>query len=250
MSYCFLIPCYNHGTTLSTTLASLKDFDLPVLVIDDGSSPEQAVLIQQACDQFDYVQLHVKKANSGKGGAVISGMLLALEQGFSHIIQVDADGQHDINDVPKLLAKSKAEPKALISGYPIYDDSVPKSRLYGRYLTHVWVWIETLSLNIPDSMCGFRIYPLASCQKLLKRVKLGRYMDFDVEILVRLYWQGVPMSFQQTQVIYPEDGTSNFRALQDNLLISWMHTRLFFGMLLRSPLLIARQLFSNIHYEK
>jgi glycosyltransferase involved in cell wall biosynthesis len=250
MSYCFLIPCYNHGTTLSSTLASLKDFALPVIVVDDGSTPEQASLIQQACDEFDFVSLQVKENNSGKGGAVITGMLLALKQGFSHIIQVDADGQHNINDVPKLIAKSKEQPDALISGRPVYDASIPKARLYGRYLTHVWVWIETLSFNIADSMCGFRVYPLASCQKLLRRTKLGRYMDFDTEVLVRLYWQGVPMTFIPTQVIYPEDGTSNFRALQDNVLISWMHTRLFFGMLVRSPLLLSRKLFSNIHYEK
>ena len=106
----------------------------------------------------------------------------------------------------------------------------------------MWVWIETLSFEIVDSMCGFRVYPLGACEKLLKEVKLGKRMDFDPEILVRLYWRNVPFIFLPSQVIYPENGLSHFQPLHDNVRISWLHTRLFFGMLVRSPWLIAHKL--------
>lgn len=249
MSYCFLIPCFNHGKTLRSTLEYLQAFGLAVLVIDDGSEAENAALIKDTCNDFDFADLHVKENNSGKGGAVITGMLLASKKGFSHVVQIDSDGQHNIEDAHHLIAKSQENPKALIGGRPIYDESIPKHRYYARYLTHVWVWIETLSFSIPDSMCGFRVYPVDACEKLLSKTKIGKYMDFDGEIIVRLYWQGIPMIFMPTKVIYPEDGSSNFRALQDNVLISWMHTRLFFGMLIRSPKLILRKL-SSARIEK
>lgn len=138
-----------------------------------------------------------------------------------------------------MLAEAERYPDALISGQPLYDDSIPKSRLYGRYITHFWVWIETLSLSIRDSMCGFRVYPLAATLALCDRRAIGQRMDFDTEIMVRLYWQGTRSRFIPTRVTYPASGLSHFDALYDNLRISWMHTRLFFGMLPRIPRLLA-----------
>src|SRR5690606_17949432 len=91
------------------------------------------------------------------------------ERGFSHALQIDADGQHDAADIPALLALAKANPEALVSGWPQYGDDMPRSRRYGRWITHFWVWIETLSLAIKDSMCGFRVYPLAARRAPLPR---------------------------------------------------------------------------------
>jgi predicted LPLAT superfamily acyltransferase len=150
-------------------------------------------------------------------------------------VQVDADGQHAIEDIPKLLALAERHPDALISGQPIYDDSIPRSRLYGRWITHVWVWIETLSLQLKDSMCGFRVYPVSPTLRLAARETLGKRMDFDTEVMVRLYWQGNTSVFLPTRVTYPQDGLSHFDALKDNVRISLMHTRLFFGMLPACP---------------
>jgi hypothetical protein len=118
---------------------------------------------------------------------------------------------------------------------------VPKGRLYGRYLTHIWVWINSLSLSIPDSMCGFRVYPLAPTLELIDSVAIGRRMDFDSEILVRLSWLNQPMQWLPIRVRYPADGLSHFRLLHDNALISLMHAKLFFGMLLRAPLILWRR---------
>jgi hypothetical protein len=157
------------------------------------------------------------------------------------VLQVDADGQHEIGDIPRFLAQSAAHPDAVISGCPIYDRSVPALRLYARYLTHVWVWINTLSLDIRDSMCGFRVYPLAPVIALIKRRRVGQRMNFDTEVIVRLFWAGVPVQNLATRVSYPLDGVSHFRAFRDNVLITRMHVSLFFGMLPRIPSLLGRK---------
>ena len=173
------------------------------------------------------------------------GMREALAAGFTHALQIDADGQHDTNDVPRFLELGAANPQELICGKPVYDASVPKGRLYGRYLTQFWVCVETLNLSATDSMCGFRLYPLAACCALINRVKLPSRMDFDIEILVRLAWAGLGFKVVDTRVIYPDDGVSHFDMLRDNLRISKMHTRLTCGMVLRLPLLLARKLFGS-----
>ncbi|WP_368161197.1 glycosyltransferase [Aeromonas sp. R5-3] len=226
MNPCLLIPCYNHAGPLAAVLARLAEFKLPCLLVDDGSEPVAAAALDALAAQHPWVTLLRHSHNQGKGGAVMTGLRRAHELGFSHALQVDADGQHDMTDLPALLAEARQHPAALVSGRPLYDDSVPKGRLYGRYITHVWVWIETLSFAIKDSMCGFRVYPLAPTCALLERVALGRRMDFDTEVMVRLHWAGVPMRFVPTRVIYPVDGRSHFRLFRDNLDISWMHTRL------------------------
>jgi hypothetical protein len=183
-----------------------------------------------------------RAVNGGKGAAVMSGMDAAFADGLTHALQVDADGQHSLADIPGFLDASRADPEALICGVPAYDASVPKGRLYGRYATHVWVWIETLSFAIRDSMCGFRVYPLAPAHRLINEARLGTRMDFDIEVLVRLFWRGVRIINRPTRVIYPEGGISHFRLWRDNLRISWMHTRLVFGMLVRLPVLLARKI--------
>ena len=236
---CVLIPCYNHGAMLASVLARLTPFNLPVIVVDDGSDART----KQHIAALDAPQLRVLTLphNQGKGAAVIAGLRAAAAAGFSHALQLDADGQHQVEDTPRMLAEAERYPHCLISGQPQYDASIPKSRLYGRYITHFWVWVETLSFSLKDSMCGFRVYPLAASLELCDRRAIGQRMDFDTEIMVRLYWQGTPSRFIRTRVTYPPSGVSHFDALHDNLRISWMHTRLFFGMLPRIPQLLSRR---------
>ncbi len=234
---CVVIPCYNHGATMAVVLKRLQPFALPVIIVDDGSD----AATKQELAQLTGVTLIHLETNRGKGEAVITGLKAASQAGFTHAIQLDADGQHCIEDVPRFLDEARKHPDCLVSGMPEYDDSVPKSRLYGRYVTHVWVWIETLSLSLKDSMCGFRVYPLAATLAVIAKDSPGKRMDFDTEIMVRLYWAGTDSHFLRTRVIYPADGLSHFDALRDNLRISWMHTRLFFGMLPRVPALLSRR---------
>ena len=240
MTPCILIPCYNHAGPLAAVLARLAEYGLPCLLIDDGSEPVAAAELDALAARYPWVTLLRHPHNQGKGGAVMTGLRRAHALGFSHALQVDADGQHDLADLPALLAEADKHPAALISGRPLYDDSVPKGRLYGRYITHVWVWIETLSFAIKDSMCGFRVYPLAATCALLERVALGRRMDFDTEVMVRLHWAGVAVRFVPTRVIYPADGSSHFQLWRDNRDISWMHTRLVCRLLWTQLLRIGR----------
>lgn len=237
---CAVIPVYNHERTLPGVVAALLAEDLPCILVDDASRPEAAQVIEQLAEH-PHVHLVRHLQNQGKGGAVISGLREAKRLSFTHALQVDADGQHDLAPLELFLDRACQAPDAVICGYPRYDASVPKGRLYARYLTHAWVWINTLSLSIRDSMCGFRVYPLAPTLALLDAVKLGKRMDFDIEVLVRLHWRDQPMVWLPTRVHYPEDGVSHFRLWRDNLLISGMHARLFAGMLVRAPRLLWRR---------
>jgi len=227
---CAVVPAYNHWRELPSILERLRAAGLTVYVIDDGSGTAAAAAIAALHDPAGGVEVHRLPVNQGKGAAVSHGFALAWDAGFSHAAQVDADGQHDLDALPDLLAASASRPEALISGHPIYDASIPRGRRIGRWVTHVWVWIETLSLQISDSMCGFRVYPLMAVRALLARAAVGTRMDFDTEIMVRLFRAGVPVAMVPVRVIYPPENTSNFRLLADNWLITRMHTRLMLEM--------------------
>jgi glycosyltransferase involved in cell wall biosynthesis len=239
---CIVVPVYNHEHAIGAVLAGLLRHDVPCLLVDDGSSAAcAAVLDALALANPQRVTLVRLATNQGKGAAVLSGFRRAAELGFSHVLQIDADGQHRTDDVPKFLAQARAHPEAIVAGHPVYDESVPKARLYGRYATHIWVWINTLSFDIKDSMCGFRVYPVAPVNALAARHAIGVRMNFDTDILVRLFWDGLQVINLPTRVSYPADGVSHFRVWRDNVLITWMHTVLFFGMLPRIPRLLARK---------
>jgi len=230
---CAVVPSHDHYLVIGNVVQRLREAGLPVFVIDDGSGEPAASVIAGLQDDANGVVVRRFPVNQGKGAAVIEGFRLASEAGFSHALQIDADGQHDLGAVPRLVALAQAHPEALISGQPAYDASIPTGRKIGRWITHVWVWIETLSFQISDSMCGFRVYPLASTQALLAEEKVGRRMDFDTEIMVRLFWRGVPVHMLPVNVVYPSGNTSNFRMFADNVRISMMHTRLVCLMILR-----------------
>jgi len=179
--------------------------------------------------------------NRGKGAAVCTGLRAAKDRGYTHAVQIDADGQHRVEDVRRFLAEARAFPEAVICGRPIFDADIPRSRYYGRYLTHGLVWFETLSFELIDTMCGFRVYPLDSTLALLERNRVGSHMDFDTEVLVRLYWRGVATRWIATPVRYPLDGVSHYRMLADNVLMTGLHVRLVLGMLVRLPMLLWRK---------
>lgn len=244
---CVLIPTYNHHTQLPTIVERLKAAGLPVLVVDDGSDREtKQTLI--ALEGIKVLQLPV---NSGKGAAVEAGLKWIAECGYTHAFQIDADGQHSLEGLEAFIKKSQKNPGTLLSGQPVYDASMPLARKIGRWFTHVWVWIETLSFRIRDSMCGFRIYPVQSALAALNRSAIGKRMDFDTEIMVRMFWKGTPVVMHPVKVSYPEGNRSNFHVLYDNWRITKMHTRLVFAMLARLPaVLLRRPDYSQIEEEK
>jgi hypothetical protein len=216
--------------------------DVPCILVDDASSPHCAGVIDAlAVEHSAHVSIVRHSVNQGKGAAVLNGFRRAIELQYSHGLQIDADGQHAVGDVPLMLQLARTHPNALIAGQPLFDASVPLSRLYFRYLTHYMVSINTLTFRLRDAMCGFRVYPLAPTIALDDRAPLGRRMDFDIEVLVRLDWAGMPMVLQETKVRYPVDGISHFQLWSDNVRITKMHIRLFFGMLQRMPTLLFRR---------
>jgi glycosyltransferase involved in cell wall biosynthesis len=241
---CAIVPVYRHEKTSRHVVESLVNLNVPVILIDDGNAPEGREILVQIAKDFADVELVMHKCNRGKGAAMRSGMEAAVAAGFTHALQVDADGQHDMEAVPFFINEVRVHPDDLICGYPEYDESVPKAREQGRKITNFWVAIETLSLKIPDAMCGFRIYPLASSWPVMKCLRNNR-MGVDIESIVRLAWAGLQMRFFPIKVRYPEDGVSNFRMFHDNVVISMTHTMLCFGMLIRLPLILTRRLFKK-----
>jgi predicted LPLAT superfamily acyltransferase len=219
----------------------MADLALPVLIVDDGSEAEQRRAIERLVETHASVWCLRHDHNRGKGAAVLGGLREAAARGFSHVFQIDADGQHDLAAVAGFLEAARRHPDAVIAGAPIFDRSITLTRRLGRRITDFWVAVHTLSLRISDAMCGFRVYPVAPSVALANRTSIGRRMDFDIEVLVRLFWAGTPVAMLPVKVVYPPDNFSNFRMLRDNIAISLAHTRLFLGMLRRLPRILRNR---------
>jgi len=239
---CIVVPHYDHASQILPVLDGLERLGLPVIVVDDGSPAPAFAALQAAVAGREGVTVERSVSNRGKGHAVMRGLRLADARGFTHAVQIDADAQHRPEDIPTLLAVAAREPSALVSGAPLYDATVPGARLHGRKISLFWARLETLSCEIADPMCGFRVYPLAGMLALARGREPGDGMEFDAEVLVRARWSGMPLRFVPTPVTYPPGGRSHFRMIRDNVRISLMHTRLFLGMLWRLPRLVAARL--------
>jgi glycosyltransferase involved in cell wall biosynthesis len=239
---CLLVPHYDHVAQFRRLLPALLGIDLPIVIVDDASPADVFAELQALLnDAGGDITLVRHEQNEGKGGAVTTGLVTALEAGYTHALQIDADGQHDVAYIDELRALSEQFPDAIVCGEPVFDETISKLRYYGRYLTHGLVWLETLSTGIRDAMCGFRVYPTEPLVTLIKKKAPGRRMAFDTEILVRASWAGIPIRYTPVEVRYPEGGASHFHYLRDNAIISWMHTRLILGMILRLPMLLWRK---------
>lgn len=237
-SYCLVVPHYNHDRQFLQFLPLLEQHQLPIVIVDDGSSEHSVAAIRNYTKGKTNIHLTQHAHNRGKGAAVKTGLVFARILGFDYAIQIDADGQHNHSDIEKFIATSRENPQAIICGKPVFDDSVPKARLHGRKITTFFVALETLSRKIKDGLCGFRVYPLGQVERILDRYRIGCRMDFDTELLVKAIWANVPLVFIDTKVIYPEQGVSNFNYVRENLLLIKLHTRLLLGMIVLIPLLL------------
>jgi acyl-coenzyme A synthetase/AMP-(fatty) acid ligase len=236
---CVLVPTYDNPDTITDVVRGIRRYLSDVVVVDDGSG-ERARRAIEALGSAGLAHVVRHEHNLGKGAAVKSGFQAALALGFTHALQVDGDGQHTLEDIPRFLEAAALDPTRLVLGAPIFDASVPAARLYGRRISVFWAGIETSGRVISDPLCGFRVYPLASALACTPR---ARRMDFDPEIAVRMVWHGVPVLNLETRVRYlPRDqgGVSHFQMVRDNVRISLMHTRLACLALLRA--LLGRRL--------
>ena len=237
------MPVYDHHQALPRLVDALRTTGLTCWLVDDGSHAPCAQAVQALCAENQQwlrrLRLERKSRQRRRRCRRITRRAAA---GFTHAVQIDADLQHDPSRIGEFVAAAERHPAAVINGVPQYDASVPAVRLHGRRITTVLVWLNTLSLQIADAMCGFRLYPIASAVALDDQVRIGRRMEFDTEIIVRLFWAGTPVINLPTPVTYPADGVSHFRMLRDNLRITGLHFRLFAGMLIRLPRLLPRRL--------
>lgn len=223
---CILIPTYDNPHTIRAVVEQAKTVVSDILVIDDGSGPETRALVARLAEE-GWARVRHRRQNGGKGAAVKTGFEFASELGFTHALQIDADGQHSMHDIPRFLEAARAEPGALILGQPEYDASAPIGRMIGRRITIFWTRMETGGDVIGDPLCGFRVYPVELARRCATGT--GDRMDFDPEIAVKIAWTGAPIVRLRTSVRYisrADGGVSHFRLWRDNLLISWMHTRL------------------------
>lgn len=237
-----LIPSYNTGPILPTTVEAALAMDVPVRVVIDGSTDGSPDLLAPLLSHPALKVLRLEK-NAGKGSAVLRGTKEALKEGFTHVLCMDADGQHPADLIPSYFRSSAMYPEAAVFGRPVFDASAPALRVNGRKVSNFWANLETLGWGIDDSLFGMRLYPAKELVEVFESTSFARRFDFDPEVAVRLAWRGVPILNLPTPVRYlsrEEGGVSQFRYLRDNTLLTWMHTRLFFGFILRLPWLALR----------
>lgn len=244
-SHLVLIPSYNPGPKIRSTVLDALKFWNPVWVVVDGSNDGSIELLKSlACDEpgLRVISLPV---NSGKGAAVLEGLRIAQGEGFTHILTMDSDGQHPAHMIPVFMKESSDSPDAMVLGVPDFGDEAPSLRVKGRKISNWWANLETFWQGIGDSLFGFRVYPISPLRKVMEKNRWMRRFDFDPEAAVRLCWQGVQPINIKAPVRYfskEEGGVSHFQYFRDNKLLTWMHTRLMFEMVLRSPALIYRKL--------
>jgi glycosyltransferase involved in cell wall biosynthesis len=229
-----LVPHYDHAPQFARALPGLLAEGVPILVVDDGSAPAHAEALRTLATEHGF-ELVRHETNRGKGAAVMTGFDAAAARGYTHAFQVDADGQHDPADLHRFLDAARARPDTIVCGAPVFGEDAPWVRRQGRKLTDLVVFLETWKRGIRDSLCGFRVYPLAPVRALLARDRPGPRMEFDAEMLVLATWAGVPLHFLDSRVVYPPDGASHFHYLRDNARMVFMHVRLMLRMLLRAP---------------
>lgn len=241
-----IIPSFNPGAKVFETVAAARKCWSPVWVCVDGSTDGTAEeLVRLAAADADAgLRVYVGKRNRGKGAAVLFGLRTAHEQGFTHVLTLDSDGQHPAERIPAFMTASREFPTAMILGEPQFGADAPLLRVRGRKISNWWANLETLWAGVHDSLFGFRVYPVAPLERIMRRQPWMRRFDFDVEAAVRLSWRGVPAVNLPAHVRYfgaDEGGISHFKYWRDNALLSWMHLRLALGFLIRLPRLLARR---------
>ncbi len=217
---CAVIPTFDNPGTIRRVVQRIGAH-VPVVVVDDGSGPEARAELE-ALAREGLARVHHRPANGGKGAAVKDGFRLARSLGFTHAVQIDADDQHDLGDLPRFLEAARARPEALVLGEPVFDPDAPRVRTRGHAFCRIWTDLATGGRHIHDGLCGFRVYPL----ELAVRTPCGDGMEFDVEIAIRMVWAGCPTVNVPTRVRYlaPEEGgVSHFRLFRDNVRIVSVH---------------------------
>jgi glycosyltransferase involved in cell wall biosynthesis len=240
-----MIPSYNPGSKVDATVREARAQWNPVWVVIDGSTDGSTERLRAMATTDPGLRIIELPQNRGKGAAVLEGLTAAAAAGFTHVLTMDSDGQHPAHCIPDFMQASARDPACMVLGKPVFDSEAPQLRVKGREISNWWANLETLWMGIGDSLFGFRVYPIAPLEQIMRSQRWMRRFDFDPEAVVRLAWAGVrpinlpaPVRYFRTD----EGGVSHFRYFRDNRLLTWMHTRLFIGFLLRLPGLVVRRL--------
>ena len=213
-------------------------------VVVDGSTDDTAEGLQAMAAADPGLRVMVLPRNQGKGAAVLHGLREAARAGYTHALTMDADGQHPADLIPSFMQASLARPDTMVLGRPVFDASAPLLRVRGRRVSNGWTNLETLGAGVADSLYGFRVYPVEALVAVMQGQPWMRRFDFDTEAVVRLAWRGVKPVNMDAPVKYlsaDEGGVSHFQYGRDNLLLTWMHSRLMVEFVLRLPMLLWRR---------
>jgi glycosyltransferase involved in cell wall biosynthesis len=232
-----LIPSFNRGPLLASTVAAAREVWAPVWVVIDGSTDGSAATVEALARTDPGLRVLRLPDNRGKGAAVRHGLEAARVSGFTHALVMDADGQHPADRIAAFMAASAGAPDALIMGRPVFGAEAPWLRVTGRRVSNSCAVLETMR-PVGDTLFGFRVYRVDALLAVMRSSRGMRGFDFDPEAVVRLAWQGVKLIHLPAPVRYlsrAEGGVSHFRYRRDNLLLFRMHVRLVFGTLRRLP---------------
>lgn len=215
-----VIPLYNHGATVRSVVEKALAVHDQVLVVDDGSTDGGAETLAGLP-----VTVLRHESNRGKGAAIMTAAREARRRGMTHIATIDADGQHEPADLAGLLAVIEATPLAVVVGKRDFATAnVPKASRFGRKFSNFWLRLQT-GKSLGDTQSGFRIYPL----RVIEGLNLDEvHYSFEVEVLVKSAWAGVPLLDAPISVIYPpaDERISHFRGFMDNFRLTLLNTRL------------------------
>ncbi|MEZ4527552.1 MAG: glycosyltransferase family 2 protein [Desulfobacterales bacterium] len=225
--FAIVIPVYNHEQMAPEVIREALKTGFPVFVTDDGSTDSTYERIK------DIKGIHVLRheRNQGKGAALLTAFAAA-----SHVadraVSLDADGQHDPAEIAHLIRAVSGRDRAIIIGRrkEMTEKDVPLTSRLGREFSNFWVWCAGGPL-LHDTQSGFRIYPLPECLHLGVR---SRRFQFEVEILAKAGWKGIPVWEVPVSVNYsPASGRiSHFRPFIDFIRNSNAFTRLIFQRIL------------------
>ncbi|MEY5025624.1 MAG: hypothetical protein RLZZ244_1152 [Verrucomicrobiota bacterium] len=235
-----IVPSYNSGLLLRPTVESLLRAWRPIIVVIDGSTDGSDRSLEGMEEDLHVLRL---ERNGGKGAAVLAALEIASKLGWTHAAVVDADGQHAVEDLERFMGVSKRRPDAMVLGVPVFGPDAPWERVWGRKIANGWTQVETLWGGIQDSLFGFRVYPVGAALRILRSISGGRAFDFDTQLVVRLYWEGVVPINLPTAVRYRvgaggDRGVSHFRYVRDNLLLLRAHLQLVLGAIRLLPHLL------------
>jgi glycosyltransferase involved in cell wall biosynthesis len=159
-THAVLIPSYNTGRRLYETVATIRRLGWPVWVIIDGSTDGTAEGIAGEAAVDPDLHVSVLPQNRGKGAAILHGLELVRMHDVTHVVTVDADGQHSTDHIQTLVALSLAHPEAMILGVPQFDASAPAVRVAGHQVSKFCANLVTLRSGIGNPLFGFRVYPV------------------------------------------------------------------------------------------